>query len=233
MCTNVSLISHRFARLRALSVLSDYSRLVNIGGMAPGWVGETTARTETGTPTIQEVSFPDGEIYALPKVTQRLLDEGIINVERMILDDVAEEFALQEGTAFITGDGTNKPTDFLDGTPVSTDDDSRAFGVLQYIAGGHASLLNDADNLLDMVFTLRPGYRSSGWWVMNSATAGVIRQLKDSQNQSLWAPELSAKLSRGGVAVNYYPPGRVRWWSPQDVSRMHQACTSPALPPAR
>lgn len=44
-------------------------------GMASGWVAETTARTQTDTPQLTELSFPTMEIYAMPAATQSLLDD--------------------------------------------------------------------------------------------------------------------------------------------------------------
>ena len=35
-------------------------------GPAVGWVGETDARPQTGTPTLDELSFPAMELYAMP-----------------------------------------------------------------------------------------------------------------------------------------------------------------------
>ncbi len=118
---------------------SDYKVLVDVLGTASGWAGETTTRSETATSTLEEVAPTFGELYAVPKASEWSLDDVFFDVEGWLADSVANEFAYQEGEAIVTGNGTNKPTGFLDGTPVTTDDDSRAFGVLQYIASGAAA----------------------------------------------------------------------------------------------
>ena len=86
-----------------------------------------SSRTETNTPQLQQLAPTHGELYALPKVSQQLLEDAFFDIGGWLLDNVADEFASQEGTSFVTGNGTNKPTGFLNGTPVSTgDDDSPA-----------------------------------------------------------------------------------------------------------
>ena len=174
--------------IRIETVPSRYKKLVNKRGTASGWVGEVTARPETNTPSIESIDFPDGEIYANPAATQWMLEDSQFDLVSWLSEEVTSEFSKQEGVAFISGDGTNKPEGFLNGTPVATDDDSRAFGVLQYLPGGHASLLNDPDTLIDVVYKLNSAYRDGAWWVMNSKTLSVIRKLKDTQNQYLWQP---------------------------------------------
>jgi HK97 family phage major capsid protein len=42
-------------------------------GPAVGWVGETDARTTTTSPTLDELSFPAMELYAMPAATATLL----------------------------------------------------------------------------------------------------------------------------------------------------------------
>ncbi|MFQ5535180.1 MAG: phage major capsid protein [Sphingomonadales bacterium] len=173
---------------------SDWKTLVNLRGATSGWVAETGARTETTAPKFAEVVPPLGEIYANPAATQAMLDDGFFNVEEFLAENIASEFALQEGTAFVSGDGVNKPKGFLSGTPVTAGDGTRAFGTLQYLATGVSGAFpasNPADILFDLVDKLKAGYRQGAVFVMNSSTANAVRKLKDSSGQSLWAPSLA------------------------------------------
>ncbi len=172
---------------------SDYRKLADIGGAASGWVGETAARTATNTPQLAQITPTMGELYANPQATQVMLDDVFFNAEQWLADSVAEEFARAEGAAFITGDGTNKPTGFLVGTPVSTADSSRAWGVLQYVAsGGAGALPTSADKFIDIVHSLKAGYRQGAMWMTNKAVVGALRQYKDTTNQYLWQPSVQA-----------------------------------------
>lgn len=171
----------------------DYKRLFDINGTASGWVGETGARSATNTPQLAEVAPTMGEIYANPQATQTMLDDVFFNAEQWLAESVAEEFAQKEGAAFISGDGSNKPTGFLNGVPVATADASRAFGVLQYVASGQAAALpTSLDVLIDLVYALKAAYRTGAVFVMSKAVLGALRKYKDTTNQYLWQPSVQA-----------------------------------------
>ena len=78
-------------------------------GAATGWVGEAAVRPQTNTPTLAELSFPTMELYAMPAATQAILDDSAVDIDAWLAEEVRVAFAQQEGTAFVTGDGVNKP----------------------------------------------------------------------------------------------------------------------------
>jgi HK97 family phage major capsid protein len=116
------------------------------------------------------------------------------NVEQWLIDSAAEAIAQGEGAAFVAGNGTKKPTGFLAGpTPVATADASRAFGTLQYIAGGQAAALpTNVDVFLDMVYALRARYRANANWVTSKLILAGMRKYKDTTGQYLWQPSNQA-----------------------------------------
>jgi HK97 family phage major capsid protein len=174
-----------------VTVGRGYKKLVNKGGTTSGWVGEEDARPETNTPQLAALEPFWGEIYANPAATQTMLDDAFFNVEAWLAEEIEMEFALQEGGAFITGDGVKKPKGFLAYTTAATGDKTRAFGVLQHIAGGAAAALPaNGDKFIDMVQALNPRLRTGAVWTMNSLTTGAIRKLKDSDQNYLWQPGL-------------------------------------------
>ena len=175
---------------------ANYRKLVNLTGATSGWVGETGARAETGTPTFAEIIPPLGEIYANPAATQTMLDDGFFNVEDWLAQELASEFEAQEGAAFVNGDGVNKPQGFLQYTTAATGDDVRAFGTLQHVATGVDGgwpASNPTDALIDLVYALAPSYRQEASFVMNTNLASEIRKFKDANGDYLWRPGLDAK----------------------------------------
>jgi HK97 family phage major capsid protein len=173
---------------------AGYRKLVTAGGTPSGWVGETADRPETGTPSFIEVAPPSGELYANPAASQAMLDDAAFDVEAWLANEIATEFARAEGSAFVVGNGVNRPKGFL-AAPVSTAaDGSRAFGTLQYIVSGTAGAFgaSGSDKLIDLVQSLRPPYRQGAAFVMNSATASAIRKFKTADGAFLWQPGLAA-----------------------------------------
>jgi HK97 family phage major capsid protein len=162
-------------------------------GFAAGWTAETAVRTQTNTPVLSELQFPAMELYAMPAATSALLDDSAVDIDSWLASEVEAVFAEQEGTAFVNGDGVNKPRGFLNYTNVA--EASWTWGNLGYIATGVAGALptsNASDVLIDTVYALKAGYRQNGTWVMNRKTQSTVRKLKDAQGNYLWQPPATA-----------------------------------------
>ena len=158
-------------------------------GPAVGWVGETAARTQTNSPVLDALSFPAMELYAMPAATQALLEDSAVNIDEWIAAEVEQAFAVQEGTAFVSGDGTNKPKGFLAYTTVANA--SWEWAKLGYMATGEAGdfpASDPSDVLVDLVYALKAGYRQNGVFVMNRKTQATVRKFKDSGGAYLWQP---------------------------------------------
>ena len=168
-----------------------YKKPFAMTGVGTGWVGETAARPQTTSPTLTELSFPTMELYAMPAATQSLLEDSAVNIDQWIADEVRLAFASQEGQAFVTGDGVNKPKGFLAYDTIANA--SWEFGKLGFIATGSAGAFptaNPSDKLIDLVYSVKSGYRANGSFVMNRAAQSVIRKMKDADGNYLWQPSI-------------------------------------------
>lgn len=196
--TSISRVVSTISAVRRLSQVittsaQTYKKPINLGGAASGWVGERDARPETATPKLTMIDVPSGEIYANPAATQTMLDDANMNVEQWLSAEVAQSFADQEGAAFISGDGMNKPKGFLSYNIVANS--SYAWGSIGRIRTGAAGAFaasNPADTLIDVIHALRPGYRPGSAWLMSDLTLSQIRKFKDTTGQYLWQPSLQA-----------------------------------------
>jgi HK97 family phage major capsid protein len=173
---------------------TDYKELFDVNGAAFEWVGETDTRNQTNTPDLAEVAPTFGMASAKPQASEESMDDLFFDVEGWLIDSAAEAIAQGEGAAFVSGNGTKKPTGFLAGpTPLATADASRAFGTLQYIASGQAAALpTSIDVFYDLVYSLRARYRTNARWVTNKLVLAALRKYKDTTNQYLWQPALTA-----------------------------------------
>lgn len=186
----------------------DWKRLVNEGGIASGWVGETDERPETGTPKLGVISPVWGEIYGNPHATQTMLDDALFNVESFIVNELSQEFAEKEETAFTLGDGDKKPKGFLSYGCSTKSDKERDLRQLQNIVASASDLA--ADNLVELIYSLRKPYRSGAKFMMNNQSLLAARKLKDSQGNYLWQPGLQvgqpSSLAGFAVAENEQMP---------------------------
>lgn len=171
---------------------SVYKKPFSISGPGTGWVGETAARPETTSPTLAELVFPTMELYAMPAATSALLDDSVVNIDEWIADEVRVAFAQQEGTAFVTGDGVNKPTGFLSYPTVpNTTWTWGNIGTIATGVSGAFAATDPSDALIDLVYSVKSGYRGNAHWVMNRATQAEIRKIKDAQGDYIWQPAAS------------------------------------------
>lgn len=179
---------------------SSFKYPVDRDDLDGGWVGEQTSRPATGTPQIGEGEIPVHELYARPKVTQSMLDDGGFDIEGWVNQKILDRFGRYENTAFCKGNGVKQPAGFLLGTPATTADATRPYGTLQYIATGAAgafatasATVSPADKMLDLIYAFNAGYRSSLKWVGNKTTLGATRKFKDQQGNYIYDPRLTAQ----------------------------------------
>jgi HK97 family phage major capsid protein len=186
----VSVVSpmRRLATVRQISA-AVLKKPFALAGLPSGWVTETAGRPQTNTQSLAELNFPTMELYAMPAATQALLDDSAVDIEAWISGEVDIVFAEQEGAAFIIGDGVAKPKGFLAYANVA--DTSWSWGNLGYVpttvAGGFKAA-NPSDNLVDLIYALKAGYRQNANFMMNRKTQGEIRKFKDSTGNYLWQP---------------------------------------------
>jgi len=178
---------------RVVSVTSTQSKFpMDRAGAAGGWIGETGSRSATAEPVLDLRSPTYGTVYGLVSLTEELALDSALDVRQWLIDAASTAIAASEGLAFVSGNGTTRPTGFLAGpTPVVTADATRASGTLQYTPGGAAAAISSVDPLVQMYWTLKAAHRQNGTWLMNSLTAATIMLLKDSQGRSLWSPGLA------------------------------------------
>jgi len=192
LSVNISPI-RQIATVRTVGT-SDYKELFDVNGAGFEWLGETDTRNQTNTPDLAEVTPTFGMASAKPHASEESLDDLFFNVEDWLTMSAAETLAAGEGAAFVSGNGTKKPTGFLNGTPVTTVDASRTFGVLQYVASGSAGALpTTLDPFIDIIYSLRARYRANSTWVTNKAVLAALRKYKEATtNAYLWAGPVAA-----------------------------------------
>lgn len=172
---------------------TSFDVLVDHTDLGSGWATETAAQTETTTPQIDRISIPLHELAAMPKASQRLLDDSAFDVEGWLAERIADKFTRAEAQAFVAGDGIDKPKGFL--THTTADNDVWAWGSLGYVptgAAGDFAATNASDSIIDLVYALNAEYRANASFVMNSKTAGAVRKMKDADGRFLWSDGLAA-----------------------------------------
>lgn len=152
------------------------------------WVGETQTRSQTDAPTFGKWEIPVHELYAYPWVTQKLLEDAMIDIEAWLGAKVGDKFARKETTAFYTGNGVIQPRGVLTYDFAETADASRAWGAFEFIksgASGAYAASAPADYLISLIFALKAAYRQNAKFQMSRSTMAATRKLKDGQGNYL------------------------------------------------
>ena len=154
-----------------------------------GWVSEQEARPETTTPQIGLWRIPTHEMYANPFATQKLLDDAFLDMEGWLAGKVSERMSRFENTAFVLGNGVGKPRGFM------TYPDGTNRGQVEQVATGSVGApFLTAEGLINIVYSLKAGYRQGAVWAMNRSTVGAIRRIRDDSGaaagtgQFMWQP---------------------------------------------
>lgn len=197
----------KFSPIRAISSVREISgaslrRAFSTTGPAAGWVAEADPRPQTNNQQLADMTFPAMELYAMPAATQALLDDAVVDIEQWIAEEVQTAFAEQEGAAFVSGDGVNKPKGVLSYSTVA--DASWTWGNIGYVLTGAAGAFtasDPSDALVNLVYALRAGFRQNGKFVMGRRVQSLVRQFKTTTGDYIWAPPATADA--GASLMNF------------------------------
>jgi len=172
---------------------TSYDVIVDNTDVGSAWQTEAAAVAESTTPNINRISIKLNDLSAMPKASQRLLDDAAFDVEAWLSGKIATRFIRAEASAFINGTGTDQPKGIL--LPAKVANASWTWGNLGYIPTGFATdfnTTNPLDCLVTLVYALAADYRANATFVMNSKTAGAVRKIKDTVGRFMWTDSVAA-----------------------------------------
>jgi HK97 family phage major capsid protein len=144
------------------------------------WLDEGEEYEESDS-VFGQTSIGAYKLGTMIKVSDELLNDSIFNIESYIATEFARRIGAKEEEAFLIGDDEGKPTGIFNATG----------GAELGITAGSATAIT-ADEIIDLVYSLKAPYRKNASFIMNDATIKAIRKLKDGQGQYLWQPSLTA-----------------------------------------
>lgn len=162
------------------------------------WMDEESAFQESDD-TFTQVSLSAYKLGTMLKVSDELLHDSFFNLEAYVAGEFARRIGAAEEAAFLTGNGSSKPTGLLNSTG----------GASVGVTAASPSAIT-MDEVIDLYHSLKSAYRSNSTFVVNDATVKAIRKLKDGQGQYLWQPSVTAGkpdtiLNRPVVTSQYMP----------------------------
>ena len=168
-------------RSLATKITTSGEHKINIAATKPAaaWIEEGGALT-FGDATFDQIMMDAYKLHVAIKVTEELLYDAAFNLEGYIIDQFGKALANAEEDAFLNGDGKGKPMGVFDTTNGG-----------QYNTTTSAANIS-ADDIINLVYTLKRPYRKSAAFITNDKTLASLRKLKDNNGAYLWQPALTA-----------------------------------------
>lgn len=136
-----------------------------------------TAITES-TPSVNKDTIFVHDMYGLVRLGENLLADSDVALESLITQMFAKAISHSEKSAFVIGDGVDKPKGvFLDTS------------IVQILTGATGQI--HTDDLIELYFTVPEPYRSNGVWLVGVGVAKALKKLKDNTGNYIWDRDIS------------------------------------------
>lgn len=168
---------------------AEYQQPKRTGTASATRVGEVATRSETNNPTWGLLKIPAPEMYAEARISTANLEDSAFNLESELAAEFSEQFAVLEGYEAVNGNGVGQMLGFLDPNAAGP-----ATPIAYTVSGGATSIAgasgSEGDGMVKLFHAVKTGYAANGRWVLNRASLGSVRLLKDTQGRYLWQPGL-------------------------------------------
>lgn len=140
------------------------------------WVPENESFVESNI-TLGEVILDAYKIGTMVRLSDELLEDSGFDLEAYIRQEFADRIGECEETAFINGNGVDKPLGILSQAQVGVV--SEAVGELHL------------DDMIDLEYSLKGRYRSNAVWLMSENAYTTLRKIRVIGGRPLWTSNLS------------------------------------------
>jgi HK97 family phage major capsid protein len=181
-----------WAHLIETAALVNYATVLTTAGGNPIVFPTTTGHSsaaliaENAAITESDPAFTSRTLssykYAVAfQAPNELLDDTGVDLEGYLAMQAGRAVGNALGTDLMVGNGSSKPSGLFQTSTLGVTTATSVVGV------------PSADNLIDLFYSVIAPYRASSkaGWVMKDSTVAVVRKIKDSTNQYIWAPGLA------------------------------------------
>lgn len=169
-------------RTLGTNITTSGEHKINIAATKPAaaWI-EKGGTLTFGDATFDQIILDAHKLHVAIKVTEELLYDNAFNLENYILTQFGKALSNAEEDAFINGTGVGQPLGILAET-----------GGAQVGVTTASSTKVTADEIINLVYSLKRPYRKNAVFLANDVCVAELRKLKDNNGQYLWQPSLQA-----------------------------------------
>jgi HK97 family phage major capsid protein len=133
-----------------------------------GWKGKAQGQAyKQEEPTFSEITLEPKKYDRLALASYEMLEDSAINVADLLADIFAEDFAIAEDNAFISGDGATMPEGIITSADVT----------LKALIGAAAGTI-EAQDVFNIVYALKRKYRQGASWLIHDTAVSKLRGLE-------------------------------------------------------
>nr|WP_330416951.1 phage major capsid protein [Anaerostipes sp. AF04-45] len=164
------------------TITTSGERKINIAATKPAaaWIDEGEELT-WGDAKFAQINLDAHKLHVAVKVTEELLYDNAFGLEKYILRQFAKALANAEEDAFLNGTGVGQPLGLL----------ASEGGAEIGVTAASATDIT-ADELIDLVYSLKRPYRKNAKFICNDQTLAAIRKLTDKNGRYLWQDSVQA-----------------------------------------
>ena len=156
------------------------------------WVPEGDAiPIQDGINSFTKYSIGNYKLATILRLHDDTITDSQFDIEGYLVKRFAKSFGKAEDDAFINGTGDEMP-----------------IGILNSTGGAEVGVTTSSityDDVIRLFFSVDPDYRGNGVWLMNDATALVLRTMKDENGNYLWNHANDTILSKPVYISNAMP----------------------------
>ncbi len=175
-----------------------YEYVLDDAEAAAAWVAEEASRAETDTPQLRKGVIPTHELYAKPKATQKMLEDGIVDVGSWLSGKINDKFNRAEATAFVTGDGVGKPRGFTTYGDWTTAGTYQVNAIEEFNSSTSGAYTYNV--MVDTQAGLKGSYQGNAIWATGRSSLAGLLKVKDGQLRPIFNLDFSKDaLSLGTI----------------------------------
>lgn len=166
------------------------------------WTTEVGQAAEETTLTLGRREFKPNRLAKRVKISETLMRHAP-NPDKTVLDRMLYKIAMAQESAYMTGDGSNKPLGIFIANPNGIDTD-------RDVSTGNTATTVTFDGLTEAKYAVKGQYMRNAEWVMHRDLVKMITKIKDGEGQYVWQPSVMAgqpdRLLGAPVNMSEYAP---------------------------
>jgi len=154
------------------------------------WIGENASYTDSDE-AFGNVSLKAYKAGTMIRVSEELLTDSAFDLDAYMRREFAARIGVLEETAYVSGDGTGKPT-----------------GIVSQAGAGVTATSATAltyDELVDLMFSVPVQYRGRASFLVSDGFVRTILKLKDLDGRPVWGAGLNAGMPDTIMGRPVYP----------------------------